>query len=241
MAQTRLPLRRWGIQPARPVWTQEKSHQRGAKSDETGAFVVKGPLPTCHILAGSSCEGCRRLRGWGDRSPAARALLDIGVVARRIVAVIPRGLATHGRVRVGRVGTPVGGPERFNPDADSWAAKPMETSVEAMVEAVPTTPRKSWPCACQEQRRQHNDHPHPLLPSSHRDPFLASPCPCPATRDLPRHRERRQAHHASPTTDLPGNRPDASYIVPRYPWHCHSALVTTSWYMATIRRKMGHL
>jgi hypothetical protein len=52
-------------------------------------------------------------------------------------------------------------------------------------------------------------------------PFLASPCPCPATRDLPRHRERRQSHQSSPTTDLSGYRPDAAYIVPRYPWHCH--------------------
>jgi hypothetical protein len=51
-------------------------------------------------------------------------------------------------------------------------------------------------------------------------PFLASPCPCPATRDLPRHRERRQSHQSSPTTDLPGHRPDASCIIPRYPWHC---------------------
>jgi hypothetical protein len=68
----------------------------------------------------------------------------------------------------------------------------MDTSkiVEAMVEPVaaepmpaepmPATPRMPYSRACEEQRRQHNDDPHPLLPGSHGDslPCITMSVPC---------------------------------------------------------------
>jgi hypothetical protein len=63
----------------------------------------------------------------------------------------------------------------------------MDTSkiVEAMVEPVaaepmPATPRMPYSRACEEQSRQHNDDPHPLLPGSHSDslPCITMSVPC---------------------------------------------------------------
>src|SRR5262249_47986821 len=74
-------------------------------------------------------------------------------------------------------------PERPDADADPWAAKSMEPTkmVEAMVEAVeaepmPSEPMPATPCmpdsrAAEEQRRQHNDDPRPLLLGPHGDPL----------------------------------------------------------------------
>lgn len=128
----------------------------------------------------------RRGRHW---SPSPWALWDIGVVARRIVTVIPRALWRrcyrqlggwrYDDWRVGiRVGigiairSPVGSPERPHPDPDGnpWTAKPMkasvETSVEASVEASkpPSSPRIARPSAGHKQRRQHHDDAHPRRP-----------------------------------------------------------------------------
>jgi hypothetical protein len=64
----------------------------------------------------------------------------------------------------------------------------METSkmVEAMVEPVAAEPMPAEPMpaplripysrACEEQRRQHDDDPHPLLPGSHSDPLPLMIC-----------------------------------------------------------------
>jgi hypothetical protein len=71
----------------------------------------------------------------------------------------------------------------------------METSkfVEAMVESVaaepmPTTPRMPCSRACEEQRHQHDDDPHPLLPHSHRDPLPVMICGGAPSRALDRAR-----------------------------------------------------
>jgi len=115
---------------------------------------------------------------------------------------------------------PIRPPERSEPDGDPWASKPV---VEAMVEAVtsepmPATPRVAWPRAQDEQCRQHDDDPHPLLPGSHGHslPCVTMSMPCetspPATwRETP---GRCQSHPSSPATDISGHRPHDFNIIP---------------------------
>jgi hypothetical protein len=50
-------------------------------------------------------------------------------------------------------------------------AEPM-TSEFMSPEPVSPTPRMPYPCACQEQHRQHDDDAHPLLPGSHSPSLL---------------------------------------------------------------------
>jgi hypothetical protein len=99
-----------------------------------------------------------------------------------------RGSHNPRRIRIrGGIRSPVWPPERPDADADPWAAKPMEPAkmVEAMVEPVaaepmPTPPRMPDSRAGEEQRRQHHDNPHPLLPGAQRDslPGITMSVPC---------------------------------------------------------------
>jgi hypothetical protein len=142
------------------------------------------------------------------------ALLHIWVVAPRIVTVIPghlwRRLDRHLGgwrdhdwrvcIRIG-IRSPVWSPERPNPDGDTWAAKPMEAAMKAAMKAAKpmSSPGIARPRACQEQRRQHHDHPHPLrllapclVRIAHRDHPLVSPCAYPVRCHIPRPGERHQ-------------------------------------------------
>src|SRR6266853_2255723 len=119
------------------------------------------------------------------RSPSPWALLDIRVIVRRIVTVIPRGLWRRGdrelsgwrddngrvSIRVGigvGVRPPVGSPEWPDPDPDGepWAAKPMEASAKPSMEASepPSSPRSTRTGAGHEQHHQHHKDSHPRQP-----------------------------------------------------------------------------
>jgi hypothetical protein len=142
-----------------------------------------------------------RLRRWrrGHWPPTSWALLDKGVVALRMVAMVPRrlergGLDDHRGRRLNdhrriAIGIPVWPPERAEADADWWAAQPVELVnmmdmskiVEAMVEPMaaepmPAPPGVPYSRACAEQRPQHDDDPRPLLPSPYSDPLPLMIC-----------------------------------------------------------------
>src|SRR5215831_4972405 len=112
--------------------------------------MSRGSVPTITpIVCGSTI-------GWGrsDRSPATRALLDIRVVALRVVTIIPRGRWRRGsswrrgfdidrrgrdhhrRVIIGSpVGFPIRSPVRSDPEEHTGAS-------EAMMAAKPVVPTK---------------------------------------------------------------------------------------------------
>jgi hypothetical protein len=178
---------------------------------------------------------CHLLRGRGDRLPSSRALLHIRVVARRVVAVVPvrlrresldrqllSGLDIHGRgshhyrrVRIS-IRPPVGRPQWPDPNGDPWASPPVEAvpsmptapvaSAPMSTTLMPTPPRVSWSRARQEQRRQHDDHPYPLLRCSHRDhlPHITVFVPC----ETPHAATRRDAHgRCQVASVMTSNRP----------------------------------
>ena len=115
----------------------------------------------------------------GDRSPPARALLDIGVIALRIVTVVPGrwgrgGLERHLLGGLGddhRSPSPCGSPAPTrspsrspkwpdtNPDADMGAAPPMPTATPPMPTAAPRVP---WNGAGEQEHGQQPHDPDPL-------------------------------------------------------------------------------
>jgi hypothetical protein len=175
------------------------------------------------------------LRRRGDRLPSSWAVLHIWVVAPRVVAVVPvglrregldrqllSGLDIHGRgshhyrgVRIS-IRSPIGRPQWPDPNADSWASPPVGAmpsmptapvaSASMPTTRMPTLPRLSWSRVRQEQHRQHDDHPYPLLVCSHRDhhPYITVCVPCETPRAATRRNARGRCQVASVMTS---NRP----------------------------------
>ena len=134
--------------------------------------------------------GCRLWWSRRDWSPATRALLDRGVVALRVVTIVPirlwgcdrnrrrrcnidcrRRCDDHWRVGIGSpIRSPIRSPVRSNPDEHTRASEPMMASEsmmasEPMMPAIPAAPPPGipWPNAGHEQHCDDHDHHHPLV------------------------------------------------------------------------------
>jgi hypothetical protein len=155
-----------------------------------------------HVSSHACVSTCGLWRRRGYCPPSPWTLLDVGIIPRWIVTIIPggrwrrlggsryRGLYVdlggwHGddwRVAIGiGIGPPVWPPIRppVWPDADAdtnprasppVASMPPTSMPPAPVASapMPALPRIAWSRAAQEQRRQYDDHSHPLMPCSHR-------------------------------------------------------------------------
>jgi hypothetical protein len=153
----------------------------------------------------SNTTECALRWGRDDRSPATRALLDIWVVALRVVTIVPiergrRGSSRRGRFDIDRsrgrhdhrgvgIGSPVRSPIRSNPEEPMVPSESMMAS-ESMVPTKPVSTPSGvpWPHAGHKQHRHQPDDPHPrvvcasaMVLLTHRDSLPRLPA-CPGRR-----------------------------------------------------------
>jgi hypothetical protein len=161
-------------QPMRDGTGNASHAHHAAASTLQGAQAVCRPHPPAPLLL-LCARGCRSGWGWRDWSPATRALRYSGVVALRIITVVPiilwgedRGWRRRFDIDRSRrcdddrgvgIGSPVRSPIRANPEEHIGAAEAMMASeatmpTEAMMPAKPmaaSPPERSqvrrWPRA----------------------------------------------------------------------------------------------